>query len=60
MDFNQSNRIVLCRKGSNCCPVVERVTEDEITISDDFGGKVKLTADQFKMLTEVKTKKDSD
>lgn len=40
----------LCTSGS-CCPIVE-VTEDNITISDDYNGKVTLTKAEAKMLAE--------
>lgn len=51
MEFLGKNTIKLCRKGS-CCPIVERVTEDEYTIADDYNGKVKLTKDQLQMVKE--------
>ena len=45
------NTVRLCRKGS-CCPLVERVSEDEFTISDDYAGKVRLTKDELTMLKD--------
>lgn len=52
MELINQNTVRMCRKGSSCCPVVEKV-EDNFELSDDFGGKVKLTKDQFVMLKEV-------
>jgi hypothetical protein len=46
------NQIKLCRQGS-CCPIVDRVSEDEFTITDDFEGKVTLTKDHLIMLKEA-------
>lgn len=43
------NSVRLCRKGSNCCPVVAREGEG-YSITDDFGGKVTLTESEFKDL----------
>ena len=40
----------LCGEGK-CCPEVE-VKNDEIVITDDFGGKVKLTREQVRILLE--------
>lgn len=43
------NQIKLCcRQGS--CPIVERISDEEFTIVDDFNGKVKITKDQLTML----------
>jgi len=44
--------IVLCGRPSACCPVVN-IERDNITITDDYGGKVVLTKDQFVMLKDV-------
>lgn len=43
------NTVRLCRTGS-CCPIVEKVNENEFTISDDYNGKVRLTKDEVQML----------
>jgi len=40
----------LCGEGK-CCPEVE-VNKDEIVITDDDGGRVKLTREQVKILWE--------
>jgi hypothetical protein len=41
----------LCRRGS-CCPIVEK-TSDGYSIVDDFGGRVKLTEEQFNILQDA-------
>ena len=46
------NTIRLCRAGS-CCPIVERVNENEFTISDDYNGKVRLSKDEVQMLKDA-------
>jgi hypothetical protein len=46
-----NNTVRLCRQGT-CCPLVERVSPDEFTITDDFNGKVKMTRDEMSMLKE--------
>lgn len=42
----------LCGRNS-CCPVVTQINDDEFTITDDFGGSVKLTTEQVKLLQHV-------
>ena len=42
-------KLTLCQRG--CCPTVEFDT-DSVIIKDDFGGKVTLTTDQFKILLD--------
>jgi hypothetical protein len=37
----------------SCCPIVEKVNENEFTISDDYNGKVRLTKDEVQMLKEA-------
>lgn len=46
------NSVRLCRTGS-CCPIVEKVNENEFTISDDYSGKVRLTKDEVQMLKDA-------
>lgn len=42
-------RLTLCGV-QGCCPtVVIDHNSDEVTITDDFGGKVKLTKEQWRM-----------
>lgn len=44
----------LCGKGKGCCPTIA-VNSEEVTIEDDFGGKVKLTKEEFEILkTKIK------
>ena len=46
-------KIVLCTTlnchGKKCCPVV-RIGKKNVTITDDFGGKVKMTHEQYNVL----------
>ena len=43
--------VMLCG-GKKCCPIVGIPTDAEkyVTITDDFGGSVKLTKEQMKLL----------
>jgi hypothetical protein len=50
MKFLAENQILLCNKKS-CCPILEKVSDDEFILTDDYKGKVKLTKDD---LTELK------
>lgn len=43
----------LCGRGNTCCPEVEQTSESNFTITDDFGGKVSLTREEFFMLQDV-------
>ena len=43
--------VMLCDEDHHCCPVVS-VSSEEVSIKDDFGGSVKMTSDQFKILKE--------
>lgn len=52
MEFLNNNTVRLCRQGS-CCPIVEKVSDDEFTIADDFNGKVRMTKDQMQMLRDA-------
>lgn len=42
-------KLTLCQ--NDCCPTVE-FNKDSVIIKDDFGGRVILTADQFKILLD--------
>lgn len=44
-------KILLCRQGS-CCPAIEQ-NADGFTISDDFGGKVQLSPEEFGLLSKA-------
>lgn len=48
-------KIVLCgNPKGGCCPVVDiSETEDKVTITDDYQGKVKMTKEQFKLLQKA-------
>lgn len=52
MEFINQNTIRMCKKGSNCCPIIEK-TDDGFQVSDDFGGLVKLDREQAAMLKEA-------
>lgn len=52
MEFLNKNTIKLCRAGS-CCPIVEKINDNEFTISDDYNGKVRLTKDEVQMLKDA-------
>lgn len=52
MQFLNQNTIKLCRAGS-CCPIVEKIGENEFTITDDYDGKVKLTGEEISDLFEA-------
>lgn len=45
-------RIVLCGKPHGCCCVVERINNDTYTITDDFGGMVKIKAEEMQVLKD--------
>lgn len=50
-NIKDRNIFTCCRQGSNC-PTVEKIG-DEFIINDDFGGIVKMNAEQFSMLKEA-------
>ena len=45
-------KYTLCGRGGSCCPVINE-EENAFTISDDYGGKIKLTKEEFLMLKEA-------
>lgn len=49
----EGNNTIMCKKGSNCgCPTIHPKDEG-FEITDDFGGKIKLSDDEFFMLEEA-------
>ena len=46
------NKIILCGRRGGCCPVVEKIKNDEYQIIDDYGGFIRLTSEQIQMLRE--------
>jgi hypothetical protein len=49
MQFLSQTQIKLCcRNGS--CPIVERHSDNDFTIVDDFNGKVQITKEQLSIL----------
>ncbi|MCR6544240.1 hypothetical protein [Dehalobacterium formicoaceticum] len=52
-------KLTLCQKG--CCPTIEfNPDANLVIIKDDFGGKVSLTNDQFKILLEEYLHREGD
>ena len=43
--------VVLCDDDGHCCPMVS-VSSEGVSIRDDFGGSVKMTSGQFRILKE--------
>ena len=50
MKLENNNSIRLCG-GRSCCPLVTK-EEDGYTITDDYGGSVKLTFDEMRMIKD--------
>ena len=46
-------KYTLCGRPGTCCPVVEQISEDVFTITDDFGGKVQITKEQMSLMQPV-------
>jgi hypothetical protein len=51
MTESKSQLIRCCSHDSGNCPIAE-VTEEEVFIRDDFGGEVRMSRLQFKLLLE--------
>ena len=51
-DFKDQKMVVLCDCGCDKCPTLKR-QDDQVTIQDDFGGKVILTGDQWNLLVRL-------
>ncbi len=45
-------KYTLCGRNGSCCPVISE-EENTFTISDDYGGRIKLTKKEFLMLKEA-------
>lgn len=58
MKFIASNQILLCNPKKTCCPVLEKVSDDVYTLSDDYQGKVRLSRDELSMMAEAFKKLD--
>ncbi len=50
-ELEKNGTVTLCA-GQKCCPVISKEKEG-YSIKDDFGGEVKLTADQWEMLGSI-------
>ena len=46
----ETGKIVLCSQKKGCCPTVYYTEDGSIKVTDDFGGSVKLTQDEFYMM----------
>lgn len=46
-------KFTLCGRPGTCCPVVEQVSDQEYTITDDFGGSVRITREQLALMQTV-------
>jgi hypothetical protein len=54
MQTSESNfKFTLCGRPGTCCPVVEQTSDTEYTITDDFGGSVKITQEQMALMQAV-------
>lgn len=42
-------KMMLCGRSGGCCPIVEQ-DGDEFTITDDYGGVVRLTKKEMEVL----------
>jgi len=60
LNLNQSDKIVLCRKGSGCgCPTIKKSEDGNFIITDDYEGSVRLTSDEMEMLRDALNENDS-
>ena len=52
MNDKQSERwsVTLCGRNGSCCPVVTQSADGGYEITDDYGGRVVLTAEQMRLL----------
>ena len=46
------NTVTLCDCGCDKCPTLER-QDNQVSIQDDFGGKVTLTGSQWNLLVQM-------
>jgi hypothetical protein len=44
------SKLVLCGKSGSCCPTIHFDIDNNVTITDDFGGSVKISAAEFAIL----------
>lgn len=59
MEFLGNKIVLTCRQGS-CCPILEKVSEDKFTLSDDYNGKVQLNKEQLGLLKQAIDKIDQN
>jgi len=48
----QGNKVVLCCNGK-ACPLLSTDEVGNIVIEDDFGGKIKITQEQAKLIPQA-------
>ncbi len=49
-----NKKITLCNPEIGCrCPIIEFIDNNDIIITDDYNGRVKLTKEQAKMFSNV-------
>lgn len=53
MIIMNQNQVRLCIAKKGCCPIVERVSENEFTISDDYNGKVRISKEEMALLKDA-------
>jgi hypothetical protein len=47
-DYSESQVILCC--GGKKCPIVRKISENEISIVDDYNGEVRMTIEQAKLI----------
>lgn len=47
-----NNKIQLCCGGANC-PIVEKIDDKTVRITDDFGSSVVMSADQASVISDA-------
>jgi hypothetical protein len=52
MEFLGNKIVLTCRQGS-CCPILEKVSEDEYTLSDDYNNVAKIRKEHLSLLKQA-------
>ena len=52
MRFEQ-NKIILCAQKKGCCPTISPTEDGKFRVTDDFGGSISLTQDEFYMMEKA-------
>lgn len=53
MNIKREGDSVLLCCGKGRCPAIKKNNNNEYTLTDDYGGKVKLTKDQLSVIQEA-------